>query len=307
MDAIELKEPKVTVYMNTRNRAGLIGRALDSLRDQTFTDFEVLVLDAGSTDSTKEVVEKYSKSDDRIKYIGFGNEKLATCLNYVISKANGKYITQLDDDDEYLPEKICRQVQLLDSSPENVAVVYCWEEFWDDKKNEILYLNTPSIRGDAYLKLLEKSCVGGGTTMMMRKSAFDFVGGLDESIQLGADYQLNINLSKYFHHDFVPEVLVRTHVNHQYGRLSDMKIAIMQHGDIIEMLEKILTDHSETFNDYPNLKFGHYRSIMHSAAKIRNYKIFVLYLGKGLSIKNPFSIKVLFFLRGMFHLLFAKR
>ncbi len=307
MDAIEVIEPKVTVYMNTRNRAGLIGRALDSLRNQTFTDFEVLVLDAGSTDNTQAVVEKYTIFDNRIKYIGFGNEKLATCLNYVISKAKGKYITQLDDDDEYFPEKISLQVQLLDSSPEKVGVVYCWEEFWDDKKNETLYLNKPNVRGDAYLKLLERSCVGGGTTMMMRKSAFDFVGGLDESIQLGADYQLNINLSKHFHHDFVPKVLVRTHINHQYGRLSEMKVEIMRYEDIIEMVEKILLDHQEAFNDYPHLRIGHFRSIMHSAAKIRNFSKFFKYLRKGLYIRNPLRIKILYFLRGMKHLLFAKR
>lgn len=303
MDAIELRPPKVSVYMNTRNRANLIGRALESLQKQTFKDFEVLVLDAGSTDNTTEVVESYIKRDMRIKYYKYGDYKLATCLNYIVSKARGEYITQLDDDDEYLPEKINKQVELLDSSPEKVGVVYCWEEFWDDKKNKRIADNKPDVRGDAYLKLLEKSCVGGGTTMMIRKSAFDFVGGFDEKIQLGGDYQLNINMSRHFHHDFVPEILVRTHYNHQYNRLSDMKVPTMRYSDIIESVEKILSDHAITFNENPYLRFGHFRSIMHSAAKITNYKGFLHYMKLGLAIKNPLRVKALYLLRGIKHLI----
>jgi glycosyltransferase involved in cell wall biosynthesis len=224
----------------------------------------------------------------------------------LISKCSGEYITQLDDDDEYYPEKIQKQVHLLDNSPKKVGVVYCWEEFWDDRSDTKLYNNKPSVRGDAYLKLLEKSCVGGGTTMMMRKSACDFVGGLDESIKLAADYQLNINLSKHYNHDFVPEVLVRTHINHNYNRLTDMKVPIMQHADMIEYIEKILHDHKDAFDQYPHLRFNHYRSIMHSAAKNRDFATFVKYLKLGFALTDSFQEKLLYSSRGIKHFILSK-
>lgn len=306
MDAIDQKIPKVSVYINTRNRANLIGRALDSLQKQTFEDFEVLVLDAGSTDNTQAVIENYIKKDNRIKYYKYGNVKIATCLNYVISQARGEYITHLDDDDEYLPEKINKQVKLLDSSSQKVGVVYCWEEFWDDKLNTKLYDNKPSIRGDAYLQLLETSCVGGGTTMMFRKSSFDFIKGFDETIECGGDYQFNLNISKHFHHDFVPEVLVRTHYNHAYNRLSEMKIPTLSYKGSIETVLKILTDHKDAYDTHPDLRFNQYRSIMHNAAKIKDYATFAKYLKYGLTIRKPMKEKTLYLIRGFKHLVFTK-
>lgn len=299
-----IDNPKVSVYINTRNRCKIISRALDSLLNQTYTNFEVLILDAGSTDLTESVVDYYVKLDKRFKYFKYDDRKLATCLNYIISKAKGEYITQLDDDDEYFPQKIEKQLKLFESSKNDVAVIYCWEEFWDDKLGKKIFDNKPTVKGDAYLKLLYSSCVGGGTTMMMRKSAFDMVRGFDESIEFGADYQLNINLSKYFKHDFVPEVLVKTHINHEYNRLSNSKSRDKKYyQNSIEMIEKILSDNVDVFSKNNHLMIPHYISIVNQALRAKNYKLFFLYFKRGINLKVSFQERIIFILNGIKHII----
>jgi len=117
------KNPTVSVIISTYNRAHLIGRAIQSVLNQTYQDFEVIVVDDGSTDNTEEIVKSFN--DPRIRYIRHEKNKgAAAARNTGIKAARGKYIAFQDSDDEWLPEKLEKQMKVFENAPPEAGVVY---------------------------------------------------------------------------------------------------------------------------------------------------------------------------------------
>jgi glycosyltransferase involved in cell wall biosynthesis len=120
------KAPKVSVVLPTHNRAGLVGKAIESVLMQTFSDWELVIVDDASTDNTWEVLSVWAKKDERIK--PFRNEKnnypdISKTLNRGIEMARGRYIARLDDDDAWIdPKKLQKQVDFFESHPDYVVV-----------------------------------------------------------------------------------------------------------------------------------------------------------------------------------------
>lgn len=117
--------PRVSVIIPTYNRQHTVCRAIDSVLAQTFQDFEVVVVDDGSTDNTREKLEVYG---DTITYVYQANAGAAVARNTGISVANGELINFLDSDDWFEPEKLARQVAYLDSHPACDIVLCGWRE-----------------------------------------------------------------------------------------------------------------------------------------------------------------------------------
>ena len=116
--------PRVSVVIPAYNRAGLVGKAIASVLAQTFNDFELIVVDDGSTDDTGSTVESYQ--DARVKLIKLpkrGGQSAAR--NAGIEASRGEWIAFLDSDDEWLPEKLARQMERVDQGPAGYSVVYC--------------------------------------------------------------------------------------------------------------------------------------------------------------------------------------
>ncbi|MCK5344238.1 MAG: glycosyltransferase family 2 protein, partial [Candidatus Heimdallarchaeota archaeon] len=119
------RKPIVSVILTTFNRAELLPRVIDSVLHQTFTGFELLIVDDFSQDQTSEIIRTFN--DDRIKYVRHAeNRGLSAARNTGIFHAIGEYIAFLDDDDEWIPTKIEKQVRHIQRLPESVGMVYCW-------------------------------------------------------------------------------------------------------------------------------------------------------------------------------------
>lgn len=297
------KQPLVSVVGTTRNRARLLPRSIESALNQTYNNIEIIIVDGESTDNTKEVVDFYISKDNRVKYLYRENRSGAYCLNEGFRAAKGKYIAVLDDDDEFYPTKIEKQVKLMEEKGEKVGIVYCWEQFWDDKTDKPLHIGKLENRGHLYHQLLYGPCTGGGTLMLVRKSAIEKVGGYDESIVFGADYQFNLNVSQYYEHDFVPEVLVKTHWHHEYVHLTTQVVKRGIAGRTIEYHQKIMDDHVVAFDNFPDAKYWHYSSIISAASRDKLYKTSFQYLQKGFILKTAFSKKTSFFIRSIIRIM----
>ena len=117
-----MKPPRVTVAMPVYNCEKYVAKAVESILTQTFEDFEFLIVDDGSTDSSRVILEQYSVRDPRIKLVSRPNTGLLVALNEMVGRARGEYVARMDADDIALPGRFERQVQYLDEHPECVLL-----------------------------------------------------------------------------------------------------------------------------------------------------------------------------------------
>jgi glycosyltransferase involved in cell wall biosynthesis len=205
-------DPAVSVVLTTFNRVELLPRAIASVLTQTFTNFELIIVDDCSQDQTAAVVEGYE--DKRINYLKHEENKgLSAARNTGVCHANSDYIAFLDDDDEWLPMKLEKQVQLIHGLPESVGMVYCWMDYYDGEK--VVAERHPELRGDIFDQVLASHPLGNGSTWLVRKSAIQTTGGFDEGLPRGVDGDFVRRMCLYYEVSYVPEVLVKYHVGHE--------------------------------------------------------------------------------------------
>ena len=239
------ENPKVSVIIPTYNRAHLVGRAIQSVLNQTYQDFEIIVVDDGSTDNTEEIVKSFN--DERIRYIRHEKNKGAPAArNTGIKLAKGKYIGLLDDDDEWLPEKLEKQMSKFQNSSEKVGVIYSGFFYVSEKSGKIVSEIIPLLRGEVYANLL-KGCILGSPTPLIKKRCFQKAGFFDETLPSCQDWDMWIRLSKYCDFDFVPDILAKHHVHG--GQISvDLNAKIVAREKLIEKYWVDLSKNSQAFS-----------------------------------------------------------
>jgi len=204
-----MNEPKVTVVIPTYNRSDLLPRAIKSIQNQTYQNYELLVVDDASTDNTDELMEQFIS--DKIKYIKL-DENVGQCIarNKASEKATGEYIGFLDSDDEWLPEKIEKQIKLFQNSPvENVGAVYCGFIEKDEVLNKTEVINRDNLRGHIYDRFLSGFCPSTTSMFLVKTEAFRKVNGFDEYLITFVDYDLWLRISKAgYGFDYVDEPLI---------------------------------------------------------------------------------------------------
>ena len=180
--------PVVSVIIPTYNTAKYIGQTINSVLGQNYKDHEVIVVDDGSTDNTKEVLEPYM---EQIRYIRQKNSGRAGARNTGIKAARGKYIAFLDSDDLWTPGKLAKQVDIMDSNKDIDFLFGDKQRFSDDgtiifsmfteKGYDENFFGDPLYVRDAYKKLLQEPYIPTGT-VIMKKECFDRSGLFDETI-----------------------------------------------------------------------------------------------------------------------------
>jgi len=199
--------PTVSVIIPTYNRAPLIGRAIQSVLDQTYQDFELIVVDDGSKDDTEDIVTKIN--DARIIYVRHERNKGAhAARNTGIAMARGEYIAFQDSDDVWLPEKLERQIQAFKIATENVGVVYTG--FWRIEGDKKTYIPSPKLQrleGDIHNELLRDNFVGTPVAVIKRE-CFAKAGVFDEGLPCLEDWELFIRISKYYPFKCINEPLL---------------------------------------------------------------------------------------------------
>jgi len=211
-------QPTVSIVIPTYNRRNLLKRAIDSALNQVYSDFELLVIDDGSTDGTQKMVEDYS--DGRVRLIEHTtNQGANAARNTGIDHAEGKYIAFLDSDDEWLPTKLERQVAHLESSSNEQTGVYCYHYTQDDKEGAIKKAPANGYEGDIRQKLLSGWCPASTSLFVIERDTLVSIGGFDPNLPSFQDYDMWARLSKKHEFGLVPEYLVIKH-EHSNSQLS---------------------------------------------------------------------------------------
>lgn len=187
--------PRVSVVIPAYNRAGLVDKAIASVLAQTFNDFGLIVVDDGSTDGTGSAVESYQ--DARVKLIKLprrGGQSAAR--NAGIEASRGEWIAFLDSDDEWLPEKLARQMERVDEGPDDYSVVYC--ACYRQHAGE-----APELRpkgelpeGDLFNELLRGEKAPTPSVYVVKREALLAASGFDERMIAASDIDMWLRLAQ---------------------------------------------------------------------------------------------------------------
>ncbi len=188
--AASSNNPKVSVIIPTYNRAWILKEAIDSVLAQDFKDFELIVVDDGSSDDTEQILDAYKRD---LVVIRQPNRGVSGARNRGIAAAGGQLIAFLDSDDLWLPGKLSTQVAFFDSNPS--AVINQTQEIWIRNGVRV----NPKIRHHKFSGMIfERSlalCLVSPSAVMMRRSLFDEVGLFDEDLPACEDYDLWLRIS----------------------------------------------------------------------------------------------------------------
>jgi glycosyltransferase involved in cell wall biosynthesis len=189
--------PKVSVIIPTHNRADFLRGALTSILDQTFQDFEIIVVDDASNDNTSEVVASFN--DERINLVRHETNKGGSAArNTGILASKGDYIAFLDDDDEWFPDKLAKQIDILRSSPPEVGCVYTGYVDVDRNTGRVIGQQIPTKKGNLSKELSVENCLGSASSVLLKRECLKKVGLFDGSLPCSQDYDLWLRISNEF-------------------------------------------------------------------------------------------------------------
>jgi glycosyltransferase involved in cell wall biosynthesis len=287
------QNPKVSVVIPTYNRAHLIPRAIQSVLDQIYQDFEIIIVDDGSKDNTEEIVRNYK--EERIKYIRHTRNKGASAArNTGIKASRGKYIAFQDSDDEWFPDKLRQQIKVFDDSSPEVGVVY--SGFYRIEGNKKVYLPEERFTqkdGNIHHELLKGNFVGT-PAVLIRKECFEKIKYFDENLLALEDWELWIEISKHYNFKYINKPLLYVYstpnsVNlNQNNMLKAHEVVLLKHLDDFAKDKKILSEHYYavgkglcTSGDFKNGRAYLLKSIKINQLNIKTVVIlFVLLFGK---------------------------
>lgn len=223
---------KVSVIIPTYNRGSLISRAVESVLAQTFTDYELIVVDDGSTDQTQQVLAKFKK---RIRYIFQENSGVSAARNHGIREATGEYIAFLDSDDYWIPDKLSQQVKVLDNHL-NFGIVYTRMPIINEN-GDVVGMKPSGISGQNFEELLEVWGDIPTSTVMTRKECFEKAGLFDTELNTMEDIDMWLRIARFYDLFEIKGKVLAYYYRHSNQVTMDR---IKVYGGLVKVCEKIM-------------------------------------------------------------------
>ncbi len=198
-------KPHVSIVIPTYNRSTIVRRAIDSVLGQTFRDFEIVVVDDGSTDDTRGALSDYPEC---VRYVRQDNAGPAAARNHGMRIARGDFIGFLDSDDVYLSHNIAAHLECFGRNP-GAGLVYAGAEVVDAEGKRIKEVRPRPVDRGLVLERLARYNFITSSTVLMRREAMDFAGPMNVTLWFAEDWFYWMRVASRFPIDFVGEVLVR--------------------------------------------------------------------------------------------------
>jgi glycosyltransferase involved in cell wall biosynthesis len=260
-----VKSPMVSVVIPTYNRAHLVSRAIQSVLDQTYRDFELIIVDDGSTDNTEEVVRAFH--DARIIYLKQpSNRGVSAARNAGIKAAQGNYIAFQDSDDEWLPQKLEKQMALFKEDKKgDLGLVLC--EYLVLEKGQEIH-SVPNIKRLNYEQLISHPGAynEGPSRYLLKRDLTERELYFDENLRACEDWDLLLRMSHICRIDYAKEVLVKyiihneTHLGSYRNILDARNILLKKYAKELELKPKALS-YSFRQNALDNFQLGQMRDM----------------------------------------------
>lgn len=231
--------PKITVLMPVYNGEKYISEAIDSILNQTFSDFEFLIIDDGSTDNSCEIIKSYK--DKRIYLVkNETNLQIVKTLNKGINLANGEYIIRMDADDISLPYRFEKQIQFMESHTD-IDICGSWVETFYDKQS---IWETPEKDEDIKAYLFFNSAIIHPSVIIRKKSIIKHALYYRDEYNKSEDYDLWERSSKYLKYANIPEVLLKYRVEikknqNEYKKVQKRNTIQIRNRQLLELIPVI--------------------------------------------------------------------
>lgn len=234
-----------------KRKPEMLERAIKSVIAQTYTDWDLVVVDDSPADyefrdDVRKMAEEWSKKDSRVRYVAhdknYGAQRARnTALKIAIDEVY-EFIAFLDDDDEWLPEKLEKQIARFSECDENTALVYCrGYRAWQNEE----YTNFSKFKeGYVYPELLTKDFIGTFSTPLIRTECIRAIGGFDEEMTAHQDYDTWLRISEHYKITFVNDILFCKHNDHDEERISkNLRSYVFMRERILKKHERYLSEH----------------------------------------------------------------
>jgi glycosyltransferase involved in cell wall biosynthesis len=241
--------PLISVIIPVYNGEKTIRETIESVLKQTFSDWELIIINDGSQDSTLEIV--FSIQDTRLKVFSYPNAGLAASRNRGIAQASGEYISFIDADDLWTTDKLEAQLQVLQANPQ-AAVAYSWTKCIDEFGQVSRRGTQISVRGDVYKNLLVVNFLENGSNLLIRRQALNEVGSFDESINIVADWDMWLRLAARYHFEAVssPQILYRVSASSMSANVLRME------AESLQVIERAFTQAPESVEHLKKYSLG---------------------------------------------------
>jgi glycosyltransferase involved in cell wall biosynthesis len=236
-----MNRPFVSVIIPTFNRAHTLQRCISSVLQQSYKNFELIIVNDGSTDETEEVLKAYS---EQIILLQTENRGVSAARNYGIENAQGDWIAFLDSDDEWLEHKLIRQIEYLNENL-NLRWLHCDEIWIRNGKRVNPKKKHAKPQGDVYLECLPLCCVSP-SAVFIEKKLLNEVKAFREDFRVCEDYDLWLKLAQFNSIGYVPEQLVIKYGGHA-DQLSHSQVG-MDHYRLISLVDRL--NSGELCDDY---------------------------------------------------------
>jgi glycosyltransferase involved in cell wall biosynthesis len=201
--------PLISAIIPTFNRAAFLAEAIDSILAQTEKDFELIVVDDGSTDATQELAAAY---ENRIRYFYQPHAGVSAARNLGIRHAAGKFIAFLDSDDLWLPQKLARQIEWINAHPD---IMLCYtDEIWIRRGKRVNQKKIHAKSGGWIYPLCLPRCIISPSSVLMRRELFEIAGVFDEQLPICEDYDLWLRVAAQFEVGLLAKPLIAKRGGH---------------------------------------------------------------------------------------------
>jgi glycosyltransferase involved in cell wall biosynthesis len=215
--------PRVSIVMAAKNYARFLPQAVESVLAQTVADWELLIIDDGSSDATPQALRPFL-NDSRIRYVRSDKLGQSRAKNLGIRLSRGPFVAFLDADDAWLPTKLHKQLERFEAascaaaSSSRTGVVFCRRQFMDESGRLAVSKPQPAPPTGQVLSQMFVQNFVCFSSAMVRRQVFSHVGAFDPDWDLAIDYDLWLRVAKHFPFDFIDEELVLYRTGH--GNLS---------------------------------------------------------------------------------------
>jgi GT2 family glycosyltransferase len=229
-----LSSPAISVAMSVYNCEAYLVLAIDSILQQSFTDFEFLILNDGSTDGSRAIIDHYAALDSRIRPIHRENKGLIISLNQLVTEAKAPLIARMDGDDIARPERFAKQMEFLAANPD-YGVLGTWTADIDEKGDPFIVSGADHpTTYEGFLSAIPVRSALCHPSIIMRRDLVLAAGGYHAAFKHCEDYDLWLRLAHMTKICSLPERLIK--YRHSDGQVSNKHIVAQQYGTVVSRL-----------------------------------------------------------------------